>query len=246
MALIDCKDPVFDRHVDKILEMLEDGIDRVEIASTLGYKNPMSLDNYMRRHNFSWNSRQKNFVPAAERYSGRVQDDSLQLHGTPKAALIVSLFGQGESDAKKIARMVGLDSHTEMANYMKRKGYEWSSEQANYIETSAVKTPDAQPTEGPDRNASISEMLEKIIPLLQNKQSIDNPSSGEMPSMPRYQVKGMYGTKAMRMANVLDEMTRRFSKERNISQREIIEVALIEFFQKYGKRNEIDVCLVDV
>ena len=58
-------------------------------------------------------------------------------------------------------------------------------------------------------------------------------------------LQGMYGTKAMRMANVLDEMTRRFSKERSISQREIIEVALIEFFQKYGQRNEIEDCLVD-
>ncbi len=52
MALIDCKDPVFDRQVDKILEMLEDGTDRAEIASKLGYKNPMSIDNYMRRRNF--------------------------------------------------------------------------------------------------------------------------------------------------------------------------------------------------
>ena len=75
MALIDCKEPVFDRQVDKILGMLEDGTDRVEIAEKLGYKNPMSLDNYMRRRNFSWDSRQKNFVPAAERYSGKGRDN---------------------------------------------------------------------------------------------------------------------------------------------------------------------------
>jgi len=50
----------------------------------------------------------------------------------------------------------------------------------------------------------------------------------------------MYGSKAMRLANVLDELTRRFSRERNISQREMFEVAIIEFFQKYGYRDEVE------
>lgn len=244
MALIDCKDPVFDRQVDKILELLEDGTDRAEIASKLGYKNPMSIDNYMRRRNFSWDSRQKNFVPAAERYSGKGQNDSLQLHGTPKTALIVSLFAQGESDAKDIARMVGLDSHKEMASYMKSKGYEWNADQANYEKLSIEQKP-ANLAQS-EANASVAEILERILPLLKDGQGVGYQPSGETQSIPRFQVKGMYGTKAMRMANVLDEMTRRFSKEKNISQREIIEVALIEFFQKYGKRDEIDDCLVDV
>jgi hypothetical protein len=167
----------------------------------------------------------------------------LQLHGTPKTALIISLFAQGESDAKDIARMVGFASHTEMADYMKSKGYEWNVDQANYEERSIEKKPGklAQP----ESYDSVAVILEKILPLLKNGQDAGNQPSGEIQIIPRYQVKGMYGTKAMRMANVLDEMTRRFSKERNISQREIIEVALIEFFQKYGLRNEIENCFVD-
>ena len=47
----------------------------------------------------------------------------------------------------------------------------------------------------------------------------------------------------MRMANVLDELARRYSMERNISQREMFEVALIEFFQKYGYRDEVEAFL---
>jgi len=71
MALVECKEPVFDRQVDEILGLLEEGIERSEIAEKLGYKNPMSLDNYMRRRNFSWDSRQKMFVlrPSATRQS---------------------------------------------------------------------------------------------------------------------------------------------------------------------------------
>jgi hypothetical protein len=34
------------------------------------------------------------------------------------------------------------------------------------------------------------------------------------------------------MVNTLDQMAREFSKEKNISQRDLFEVALIEFFQK--------------
>lgn len=247
MALIDCKEPVFDRQVDKILGMLEDGTDRVEIAEKLGYKNPMSLDNYMRRRNFSWDSRQKSFVPAAERYSGKGRDNLVQLHGTSKAALIISLFSQGESDAKDIARQVGFDTHTELASYMKRKGYEWDSLKGNYIKASFDKTQHPGGHANLGENASMAEMLENILPLLKNLQNADQqPSiSEETQSLPRYQVKGMYGTKAMRMANVLDELTRHYSKERNISQREIFEVALVEFFQKYGYRDEIEEFLLD-
>jgi len=58
-------------------------------------------------------------------------------------------------------------------------------------------------------------------------------------------VKSICGTKAMRMANVLDELARRFSQERNISQREMFEVALIEFFQRYGYRDEVEKYLLE-
>lgn len=254
MALVDCKEPVFDRQVDEILKMLEDGIDREEIAEKLGYKNPISLDNYMRRRNFSWDSRQKNFVPASERYSGKGQNNILQLHGTSKAALILSLFAQGESDAKDIARQVGLETHKELASYMKNKGYEWDTEQENYVKKSLDKVNASQQATGLAQlgaSATVAEVLENIIPLLKNLQSADHQSSQvkksfeEAQSMPRYRVKGMYGTKAMRMANVLDELMRRYSKDKNISQREIVEVALIEFFQKYGYRDDIEGCFMD-
>ncbi|SHJ37129.1 hypothetical protein [Parasporobacterium paucivorans] len=191
MALVDCKEPVFDRQVDKILGMLEDGTDRVEIAEKLGYKNPMSLDNYMRWRNFSWDSRQRNFVPATERYSGRGRDNLMQLHGTSKAALIISLFSQGESDAKDIARQVGFDTHTELASYMKRKGYEWDSLKGNYIKTSGDKIQQSGGHAHLDENASMAVMLENILPLLKNLQNTDQqPSiSEEKQSLPRYQVK---------------------------------------------------------
>ena len=243
MALVDCREPVFDRQVDEILRMLEDGIDRSEIAEKLGYKNPMSMDNYMRRRNFSWDSRQKMFVPAAERYLAKGRDNILPLHGTSKTALIMSQFAQDNADAKEIARQVGFETHTEMAAYMGRKGYAWDSAERNYVKTDK---PGVVQETSEIAEPGMDEMLKNIMPLLKRLQSAEyQPVVSESKSIPRYQVKGMYGTKAMRMANVLDELTRRFSMERNISQREMFEVALIEFFQKYGYRDEVEEFLAE-
>ena len=223
--------------------MLEDGIDRSEIAEKLGYKNPMSMYNYMRRRNFSWDSRQKMFVPAAERYMAKGRDNILPLHGTSKATLIISHFAQDGADAKEIARQVGFETHTEMAGYMKNKGYEWDSAERNYVKTD--KSGVVQQTSEIAEHG-MDEILKNIMPLLKRLQSTEcQPAALESKGIPRYQVKGMYGSKAMRMANVLDELTRRYSMERNISQREMFEVALIEFFMKYGYSDEVEKYLVD-
>jgi len=243
MALVDCNKPVFDRQVDEILGLLEEGIERSEIAEKLGYKNPMSLDNYMRRRNFSWDSRQKMFVPAAERYSAKLHSNILPLHGTSKAALIIAQFAQDNADAKEIARQAGFASHTELAGYMKSKGYEWDSAERNYAKTDK---PEVVQQTSEIVEPGMDEMLKNIMPLLKRLQSAEcQPAASESKGIPRYQVKGMYGTKAMRMANVLDELTRRYSMERNISQREMFEVALIEFFMKYGYSDEVEKYLVD-
>lgn len=57
----------------------------------------------------------------------------------------------------------------------------------------------------------------------------------EASEIPRYIINGSYGTKAVRMNSVLDHMITAFSKETYISQREIVEIAIVEFFLKYGK-----------
>lgn len=42
---------------------------------------------------------------------------------------------------------------------------------------------------------------------------------------------------------MLDQMVQDFRKEKNIHQREILEVALTEFFQKYGYQREVETLL---
>ena len=244
MALVDCHQPVYDRKVDQILSMLEDGIEREEIAKELGYKNPISLDNYMRRRNFSWDSSQKMFVPAAERYSARLRKNVLPLHGTSKAALIVANFARGEADPKEIAIQAGFQNHMDLANYMKRKGYEWDAEQGNYKKTKDEESPET----GNLDLASGNVTLDDLLGLIKNLQGGDQGSlKAEVKAKdpPRFNVQGVYGTKAMRMVNTLDDLMRRYSEEKNLTQKEIVEIALIVFFQKYGYKDEVEEYVID-
>lgn len=45
------------------------------------------------------------------------------------------------------------------------------------------------------------------------------------------------------MSDMVAKLTGEFSKEKNISQREVVEGALIEYLQKYGFKREIETLL---
>jgi hypothetical protein len=64
--------------------------------------------------------------------------------------------------------------------------------------------------------------------------------------MPRYVVPGIFITKSVHMSNQIDQMVRDFSADKNISQRDIFEVALIEFFKKYGYDKEVEIMLASI
>lgn len=61
--------------------------------------------------------------------------------------------------------------------------------------------------------------------------------------IPRYVVPGLVRTKAIYMSDMVSKLTAKFSKEKDISQREVVEGALIEYLQKYGFKREIKTLL---
>ena len=58
--------PIYDAKVKKVLEMLKFKT-RDEVAGELKYKNWRSLDMYMRRKNFTYDSREGQYIPAHTR-----------------------------------------------------------------------------------------------------------------------------------------------------------------------------------
>ena len=255
MSLVKCKDPIYDKQVDLILKRLEEGFNREEIAQELNYSNPISLDNYMRRKNFSWDSRANNFVPAVEKYSAKGRDNMLPLRGVSRVDQIISLFDQGEADPRDIAIQTGFNNHKEMAKYMASKGHEWDARSQTYKKIKARSSDKAKSglaelgssIESEEMKDAIDapKGIESIIPYLQSmiQQNMLGNDQQNTQTMPRYMVKGTLGTKTVHMANTLDHLVKTYSKEHNVSQREIFEIALIEFFQKYGYRDELDFCI---
>ena len=258
MALVECKEPVFDRQVEKILEGLGEGKGREEVAKGLGYKNPVSMDNYMRRRNFSWDSKSGKFVPASERYG--LAKVTPFVDTSTKAGAIINSFAIGKSDSKEIAKKHGFAGHRELASYMSSKSYVWNVEQGNYIKSEkqitvkSVNTEAMEPldylTESPTpdkyQGGIVPEELLQYLPLLRmldeshDKLKLLLEVPNDTGQIPRYSIPGNFACKTVHMAISLDQMVKEFSKEKNISQKDLFEVALLEFFRKYGFVSEVE------
>jgi len=100
------------------------------------------------------------------------------------------------------------------------------------------------------KNMNVEQMdLQQFVPLLimlqKNKDKLVDmlvPQS-EDGIIPRYALPGVFVTKSVHMVNTLDTMIREFSNEKNVTQRDVVATALIEFFRKYGYEREVDTLL---
>lgn len=259
--------PIYDERVKHILRRLVEGKTREDLAQELGHSSYKTLDIYMKRKNFKWDREKKNYVPAYSRFEK--QDLNVIGVSTSKVATIISLFQKEGADAKTIAKRLGFADHRDLATYMKMRGYQWSSEKGNYLKVygklqeddmpstvttghlgDAINEIDTVTTEIPTRTSRMDPgRFEHYLPLLEllerNRDKLIDlivPGS-ESGKVPRYAVPGVFVTKSVHMTNTLDTLVREYSKEKNISQRDIFTVALIEFFRRYGYEREIETLL---
>jgi len=235
--------------VDMILKGLESGKSREEIAKELGYKNYKSLDIFMRRNNYTYNSKIKNYVSSDKKIKENKQIYE-QTNTPTKVLSIIKLFEKEDADPKAIAKLMRFSSYNEMAAYMKSKGYIWSNEKSNYIfEPSSVSNEAAATIELTNDTENDYKGFEKYIPLLdileKNKEVLlENLYLNRVETtVPRYLIPGVFITKSVHISNSLDRLVKEYSKEKNISQREIFEIALVNFFRQYGYKKEIDALL---
>lgn len=238
-----------------ILKCLMQGITREDLAIKFNHKNYRTLDMYMRRRGYFWDSQKQTYMKKAD----SITNISYESPNFGKVEQIISLFNTG-LEPLDIAKKAGMADHRAMALYMKSKGYIWSHEKHNYIllkgELPAEKDIDSNETleeshchkhstqiENSPQNEI--EKLELLLPMLEminkNKEKLaellcTNSSS----SLPRYTIGGITITKSLGMSHSLSQLVKEYSKEKNISQKEIFEISLIEFLKKYGYENEIN------
>ncbi|MED4755590.1 hypothetical protein [Brevibacillus choshinensis] len=255
-------EPIYDDRAKEILRGLTKGKTRDELAIELGHKSYKTLDIYMRRRYFTWDRNKQTYVPMHTRVKSETYDWESQV--SSRAQTVISLFQRKEGDARSIARKLGFNDHREMASYMRAKGFQWSPEAENYlkvhgevldsresqIESSVyIDTEEMQQVEiapSPRKFREDISNLDTFLPLLEmldrNKEKLIDlivPDGGNG-KVPRYIVPGIFITKSVHMANTLDQMVREYSKEKNVSQRDIFTVALIEFFQRYGYESHVN------
>ncbi|MCY6355110.1 hypothetical protein [Clostridium sp. ZS2-4] len=247
-----------------IIKSLFSGKTRDDLAKEFNHKNYRTLDMFMRRRGYFWDSNKQNYLlkPAE---APKIEMTS----STFKVEKIISLFAAG-LEPIEIAKKVGMKDHRTIAMYMKDKGYVWSSEKQNYVllkgqqpeidfmeddyeDEIAVNSTsnDFSLSHSDDflsdfhENPAKMDRFQKLIPMLEmidrNKDKLaEILSINSGGTIPRYVVGGITITKSLCMSHNLAELIKEFSKEKNVSQREIFEVAIIEFLKKYGYEIEVN------
>ena len=241
------QEPIYSAKAKKIIEMLKYQT-REEAAKELNYKNWKSLDMYMRRKNFVYDRKQGQYIPAQNRDK---KDKKAYKHSAPDKVLrIIDAFDGENPDPKGIAQKEGFENHREMAEYMKTKGFEWNVYKNNYVKIVGFQE-EAEPLEAfkdkdeAKKETAIDEFLPFIRFLYDRREKVYQLLNGvkEDGKIPRYAIPGMARTKAIYMSDKVASVMGEFSREKNVTQREIVEAALVEYLQKYGFKQEVEMLL---
>ncbi|MCF8568390.1 hypothetical protein LLE49_27100 [Alicyclobacillus tolerans] len=225
--------------IERILDRLSKGSTRDDLAKEFGHRNRQSVDQYMRRHGYVWDSSQGN-------YRLRSDKSSNQRIVPTKAIEVIAEFKKPNADAREIAKRLHFAHHHEMAKYMQARGYVWSSEVENYVSRNGASSPDNLDNGGAQADSlpfQAGDYLHILSLLLRNEDKLTrllDQTVTQQTEIPRYILPGVYTVKSIHMVAELDQLVKTFSREKNISQREIFEVALIHFFKQYGFGATVD------
>jgi len=227
-----------DDKIRKTLEMLEAGKTKDEIAAHFGH-GWSGVDQHFRRKGFRWDG--KTFVPKETSAA-----EEARFINT-KAGQIVRQLSQKQANIKQIANKNGYTTVEDMGEYMKSQGYIWSRELGNYEYDETLAQKQEASTNGlksvvvPLVTSGLEEYESLLNYLLQKRARLfallETETDG---TLPRYKFKGAKANKTLGLPTTLQTLLNDFSKEFNVTQRDIIEVALAEFFKKYGYEEQLN------
>jgi len=260
MATQESEKPIYDKRVDEIIQGLAEGLSRDELAEMFGHTNYKSVDMYMRRRNFTWESTKQTYVPklpTVQEYKSKTMPNS-------KASIVIEMMKEPNFEIEVVCKKAGFKDHRELAEYMTAKGYQWSPDDKNYIKKSG-KVDRIEPQnqevmvipvhEVMDERVETTELqvndelmhqFKSYLPLFEmlnkNKERLLElvMPMGQSDTIPRYIIPGRTSGKTIQMSESLQDMAVEYCNQRNIKQRELFEVAVIEFFRKYGFEYEIE------
>lgn len=223
--------------IQKTLELLASGKSKQEIADYFGH-GWSGVDMYFRRKGFRWDG--KTFVPQAEK---KVSAQEESKHLATKAGQVIRQLNQTEKNIRQIARRNGFDTVDELGEYMLGQGYRWNNEIENYEYTEVAKVEKEKTSPRYEEKASTMDnhYVELLQFLASNREKLET-LLGETQdgTLPRYRFRGAKANKTLAFPTSLMTLLSDFSNEFNVTQRDVVEVALAEFFMKYGYAEQLD------
>ena len=225
-----------DPKIKTTLELLESGKTKQEIADHFGH-GWSGVDMYFRRKGFRWDG--KTFVPQTEKKSSAQEEAK---HLATKAGQVIRQLNQAEKNIRQIARRNGFETVDELGEYMRSQGYHWNSEIENYEYNEAVKTEKriSSEHEGDGTDAMDESHMELLRFLAMNRERLEVLLGEAHETLPRYRFRGAKANKTLAFPTSLMTLLSDFSNEFNVTQRDVVEVALAEFFKKHGYAEQLD------
>lgn len=230
-----------------LLPSLEAGESRESLAARLGYQSVKSLDSFLRRRDYIWDRHQQKYIPKPIPTS---DSEEIPLRPPDRVMRILTLWGAPNAEARAVAKQAGFADHREMARYMAAHGYVWSTKANTYAKMTESATTDDHHDLLIDADANIDDTKELLAAdhneaflqwLASRKDALQSLLSlpEDPPFLPRYLVPGVLVTKSVHISHLLAQLARDYSQEKRVSQREIFEVALIEFFKRHGYHDKV-------
>lgn len=251
------QEPVYDDRGNQTLKGLLRGKTRETLAAEFNLSTWKSLDIYMRRKGFAWDGANTTYIPAINKVD-KVMDE-ISSSVPIKAERVIKKFKElgDDGDPRAIAKEFGFGDHRELGDYMESKSLFWDSEEKNYTpmvkdfleenqpENEKYDSGIKQQVESIEPEKLKVESLEKYLPLLKILQDNEDrlltlllpQTNGQVP---KYAVPGVAKSKSIYMSDLLSRLMAEFSESKNISQRDIVEAALIEYLKRYGYQTEVE------
>jgi len=247
----------FDKQESDILKELDEGKNREDIYKKYGYSSIRTMDAFFRR---------RGFIIKNGKYIKRDEYRSQMLNQISgevpfRAQMIAEKFKKDGALANPsdIAATFGFDSYTEMNKYMRDSNMFYNSStktyephltrQADLVSVLADRDAKAglakqsiskaENEDGADKYYSFLNYLyenkERLIELCTPSVSDNTPQ--------RYLIPGSKKVKSVYLSKGLSAIIDDFAHSKNITIREIVEGAVIEYLIKYGYRPEIELLL---
>ncbi len=150
---------------------------------------------------------------------------------TGKADNIIRMFEKG-MDGREIAKILRFKDMKELGSFMRNAGYKWNDDLENYTlkpQVVHLKTVPMETTE----QASESGLNDVLKLLTNNKDKLNEllTEDDTVQMVPRYMLSGVLIAKTISIADSLNDLAKDYCQERNMTQRSMFEVAIIDFLK---------------